>query len=281
MKARFGFVIPLCLLTAGLTFTATPTATAQNVAAQKMSPPNVLEVIVEYVKPGQDGSPHEKTESAFVQAMRDSKVGWHYFGMNALTGRLRAVFFVPYSSFADWEKGIDAVHNDSALASALDSASIADGALLEGIQTSVYHFRDDLSLRPGAEPGTHYFEATIFRVRSGHEKDWDTVVKMYKDAYEKNIPGSHWDMFQEMYGADSGNMFVLISPMKSLSEIDNNMMNDKKLADAVGPDQMQKMRDLATATADVVQSNLLAINPKMSYAPDAWTKSDPAFWNQQ
>lgn len=278
MKARFGSVVPLCLLFASCSFTAVPAATAQS-QSDRLQPPNVLEVIVEYVKPGQAGTPHQKTEGAFAQAMRDAKWQSRYLGMNALTGRLRAVFFVPYNSFGDWQKDTDAQQKNTTLAAALDSATIADGALLEGVQTSVYHFRPDMSLRPGANHA-HYFEATIFRVHSGHEKDWDTVVKMYKDAYEKNVPDAHWDMFEEMYGTDSGNMFVLLTPMRSLDEVDNNMMNDKKIADAVGPEQMGKMRDLATATADIVQSNLLAIDPKMSYPPDQWTQADPDFWNQ-
>jgi hypothetical protein len=103
---------------------------------------------------------------------------------------------------------------------------------------------------------------------------------MYKDAYEKNIPDAHWDMFQQMYGVDSANSYVLIVPMNSLAEVDNNMMHDKKIADAIGHDQMQKMEDLASATADVVQSNLLAIDPKMSYPPDEWVQGDPDFWNK-
>jgi hypothetical protein len=278
MKARFSAAVPLCLLFAACSITIAPKASAQGQSAQ-MQPPNVLEVIVEYVKPGQAGTPHQKTEGAFAQAMRDAKWQSRYLGMNALTGRLRAVFFVPYNSFADWQKDNDAQRQNTTLASALDSATIADGALLEGVQTSVFHFRPDMSLRPGANRA-HYFEATIFHVHPGHEKDWDTVVKMYKDAFEKNAADAHWDMFEEMYGSDSGNTFVLLTPMRGLDEVDTNMLNDKKIADAVGPEQMAKMRDLASATADVVQSNLLAIDPKMSYPPDQWTQADPDFWNQ-
>jgi hypothetical protein len=281
MKQRFGPTVPLCLLFAGLCFTPAVTAAAQNQSAQTMSPPKILEVIVEYVKPGQAGTPHQKTEGAFAQAMRDAKWQTRYLGTNALTGRQRAVFFVGYNSFADWQKDNDAQQKNTSLAAALDSATIADGALLQDVETNVLHFREDMSLRPGAAPGTRYFEATIFRIHSGHEKDWDTVVKMYKDAFEKNAPDAHWDMFEQMYGVDSGNTFVLFTPMKSLDEVDTNMMNDKKIADAVGPEQMQKMRDLASATADIVRSNLLAIDPKMSYPPDEWTKGDPSFWNQK
>lgn len=281
MKARFGAVVPLCLLFASSSFIAGPAAFAQNQSAQELGPPNILEVIVEYIKPGQAGSPHQKTEGAFVQAMRDAKWQTHYLGMNALTGRLRAVFFVGYNSFADWQKDNDAQQKNTSLAAALDSATVADGALLQDVQTSVLHFRKDMSLRTGGAPGARYFEATIFHVHPGHRKDWDTVVKMYKDAFEKNIPDAHWAMFEQMYGTNSENTFVLITPMKSLDEVDNNMMNDKKLADAIGPEQMQKMRDLAAATADVEQSNLLALDPKMSYPPPSWVKADPSFWNQK
>jgi hypothetical protein len=154
--------------------------------------------------------------------------------MNALTGSSRAVFFVPYDSFAAWGNDNEATMKNTSLSNALDSASAADGALLENIQTSVYHFRDDLSLRPGAAPGhLRYFDITVFHVRSGHEKDWDTVVKMYRDAYQK-LPDSHWDMFEKMYGEGSGNTFIVVTPTKSLGEIDQNMLNDKKVHDLVG-----------------------------------------------
>jgi hypothetical protein len=68
MKHRFAFAVPLCLVFAGLSFTAVPATQAQDQAGQVSAPPNVLEVITEYVKPGQTGSAHEKTEAAFVQA---------------------------------------------------------------------------------------------------------------------------------------------------------------------------------------------------------------------
>lgn len=281
MKYRFGSVVPLCVVAAMLSLTGTVTAIAQNQASNVTPPPKVLEVIVEYLRPGQSGTPHQKTEAAFAQAMRDAKWQQHYLGTDALTGRSRAVFFIGYDSFADWEKDTQATMKNASLSGALDQATVADGALLQDIQTSVYRWRDDLSLRPGADlPHTRYFDVTIFRVKPGHEKDWDTVVKMYRDGYEK-IPDSHWDMFEKMYGTDSAGTFVLITPMKSLTEVDEGMANDKKLADAVGPEQMQKMQSLAFATADVVESHLLAINPKMSYVGDDIEKGDPSFWGQR
>lgn len=281
MKDRFGFAVPLCLLFAGLSLIPTPTAPAQDQAGQVTPPPKVLLITVEYLKPGQNGSTHEKTEGAFVQSFRDAKWPTHYLGMNALTGRNRAVFFVPYDSFADWEKDNIATAKNASLSSSLDSAGVADGALLSDVTNSVYRWRDDMSLNPGADVGhLRYFDIIVFRVHPGHEKDWDAVVKMYKDGYQK-VPGAHWDMFEKMYGDDSANVFLLVIPRKSLAEVDADMGNDKKLHDAVGDEQMQKMLTLDASTFDVVSSVLLAVNPKMSYPTDDWAKEDPAFWNPQ
>lgn len=281
MKDRFGYAVPLCLLFAGLCSAPAPLALAQDQAGQVTPPPKVLLITTEYLKPGQSGNAHEKTETAFVQAFRDAKWPTHYLGMNALTGRNRAVFFVPYDSFADWEKDNRATAKNTSLASALDSAGVADGELLSDSTNSVFHLREDMSLNPGADVGhTHYFDVLVFHVHMGHEKDWETVVKMYRDAYQK-IPGAHWDMFEKMYGDDSGNTFIIITPRKSLGEIDDEMGNDKKVHDIVGDDQMQKMLALDAATFDPPTSILLAVNPKMSYPRDEWAKEDPDFWGQQ
>ncbi|MGC2163134.1 MAG: hypothetical protein WA634_14575, partial [Silvibacterium sp.] len=159
MKYRFGSAVPLCLLFAGLTLTFAPTVSAQEPASGVTPPPPVLEVIVEYVRPGQTGTPHDKTESAFVQSMRDAKWPTHYIGMNALSGKAHAVFYVGYNSFADWEKDNAATAKNTSLAAALDSATIADGALLQSTETNVFAFRSDLSLHPGADLGrTRFFQ---------------------------------------------------------------------------------------------------------------------------
>lgn len=279
MKHRFGFVVPLCLLFAALTLFAAPRTQAQQ-QSNVMTPPNVLEIIVEYVKPGMAGSPHDKTESAFVQAMRNAKSPAHYLGMNALTGQSRAVFFVPYGSFADWEKDNIATARNPTLSAALDTATIADGKLLSKYQTTVFRFRSDLSLRPGADVGrTRYFDFTLFHVRPGHMAEFEQLAKMYADALKNNL-NAHWDAFQEMYGADGSDTVIVVTPRKSMKEIDVQVTDDAKLDSTLTKEQSKQMGDLAAASILSSWSTLDAINPTMSYPTDTWTQEDPAFWNQ-
>ena len=270
----------LCLLLTGLAITASA-ASAQDQSAGTASPPKVLQIIVESLKPGQGGSPHIKSESAFVQAFKAADWQTHYFGMDALSGPSRAVFFVPYDSFEAWQKDLDATAANPTFSAAIDSATVADGALLNAYETSVYLYREDFSLRaPVPMDHFHYIEIALFRIRSGHDKEWEELVKTYIAAIQK-IPEVHWAMFQKMYGTESGSRFIVVTPMKSMAEVDQAVLGGKAFEKAVGEEQMKKWRDLTAAAVESVESNIFAVNPKMSYPFDSWIKADPTFWNQR
>ena len=279
MKKLFGLSAGLSLALTGFILTG-PAASAQDQPGMA-SPPKVLEIIVEGLKPGQGGSPHIKTESAFVQAFKAADWSTHYIGMDALTGPSRAVFFVPYGSFEAWQKDLDATMKNSTLSAALDSATIADGALLSSYETSAYVLRDDLSLRaPVPMDHFHYVEITLFTIRPGHGKDWEDLVKMYIAAYQK-IPNAHWATFEKMYGTDSGSRYIAVTPMKSMAEVDQEMLDDKSFASTVSSEERQKMRELTASTIESISSSIYAVNPKMSYPFDAWVKADSTFWTPQ
>ena len=280
MRKLFGSLAGLCLVFTGLTFTAPATAYAQDQAASTTPPPKVLQIIMESLKPGQGGNPHVKTESAFVKAMTDANWPTHYFGSDALTGRSRAVFFVGYDSFDAWQKDMDATMKNTSLAAALDSATVADGALLEAYETSIYTYREDLSLRgPIDIPHMRYMDITIFNVRPGHEKDFEDLAKMYMAAFQK-IPHAHWATFEKMYGSQpSGSRFISVTPIKSLAEVDQEMIDGSGFEKSMSADELKKLRDLTASSIESTESHLFAFNPKMSYEP-TWANADP-FWSQK
>lgn len=252
-------------------------------AAQENSPgnasiPKVLQITREFVKPGKAGMAHDKAEDAFVDAMRRAKWPTYYLGMNSLSGKSRALFLTWYDSFEAWQKDGDATQKNAALSSALDRASMADGELLESIDQGVFYFRDEMSLRPRPDLSQmRYLEAIVFHVRPGKDKEWDQVVKMFKEGYEKAVPGAHWGMFEEVYGGDGGTFLMLIAH-KSLSEIDQGFAEDKQFEAALGEDGMKKLDELYAASVASDQEQLFAFNPHMSYVKDEWIKADPGFW---
>lgn len=274
MKRLTGFLLGICLLFSG----------AATVAAQQMSdgvtpPPKVLQIIVEYLKPGKSGSLHQATEAGFVQAFQAANWPTHYLAVDSLTGAPRSLFLVGYDSFAAWEKDVMATEKNAALSAALDRAGIADGELLESSQSNALVYREDYSLRaPVNIPLMRYFEIERFKIRPGHEKEWDTLVKMYVSGYEKTIPDAHWAMYQSVYGTNNGGVYVLFNPMKSAAEVDQNLIGSKKFMAAMGEDWMKKAGELAASCVEESQNNLFMFNPKMSYVSDQWIKADPSFW---
>jgi hypothetical protein len=125
-----------------------------------------------------------------------------------------------------------------------------------------------------------YFQITMVRVRPGHGEDWDALVKMHNSVYG-GLPNAHWAVFEKWYGAGSGDEYIIITPMKSLAEVDQRRAASEQLRSSMSADQKKKMADLAASAIGPVQTNLFLFDPKMSYAPDSWTKADPDFWGQK
>jgi hypothetical protein len=275
MKTLRGFSARMCLVVTGLV-TGLGVAAAQEMPP---GPPKVLVIQREMLKPGRAGNTHLKTESAFVQAMTAAKWPTHYFAAESQSGVSRALFFIGYPSFAAWEKDNADQAKNVTLTAAFDRASLADGEQLTEFSTGVYVYRDEMSLRAAVDiPHMRYFEISQFRVRPGHEKDWSDLVKMYQGGFEKAVPNAHWAVFESMFGTENGGLYLVITPMRSLAELDERQGDWKKFEAAMGESGMKKLSELSAACLASTQTNLHQFNPKMSYPPEEWIKADPDFW---
>jgi len=260
------------LLTAGIS----GIALGQDKPAGKM-PPKVLTVFREYTKPGKAGTAHEKTESMFIQAMKQANWPTHYLAVESLSGQSRALFLTGYDSFAAWEKDTLATQKNTALMAALDHASAVDGELLSETDSAALAFREEYSLRPEVDIAhMRYFEISRFQVKQGHDKDWDEIVKLVTAAYKK-IPDVHWAAYSAVYGFPD-TTYIIFNPMKSAAEIDKNFAAGKGFEEAMGEEGMKKLAELSAAAIESSQTNLFAFNPRMSYPADEWVKADPEFW---
>jgi hypothetical protein len=241
-------------------------------------PPKVLSIFREFLKPGRGGSPHEKAESAFVQAFARAKWPTHYLTVTSISGKPRALFLTGYDSFEAWEKDVKSVEKNSMLAAALDRAAIADGDLLSDADATELVYSEEYSFHAPVDiPHMRYFEISLFQVRPGHRKEWDEAVKLVMKAYEK-IPDTHWATYEVMYGQQGRPTYVVFTPLKSAVEIDRAFGQSKQFMEAMGEDGMKRLSELEVAAIESNQTNLFAFSPKMSYVPDEWAKADPEFW---
>lgn len=250
---------------------------AQQAMEATHHPPKVLVIVREWMKPGKAGSQHEKTESMFPAAFAAAKWPQHYLAMDSLSGAPRSLFLVGYESFEAWEKDTMATQKNATLAAALDRASVADGDMLSGSETNVMVYRPDLSHNPGVDiPHMRYFELSLFKVRPGHSAEWKELVKTYQDGY-KDMPDAHWAVYESQYGQLGGGIYLVVTPLKSASEVDKSFGDMKKFSDTLGEEGMKKLSALSASCLESEQTNLFMFNPKLSYVGDDWKKAD-SFW---
>jgi hypothetical protein len=273
MKKIMGLMLGLALMLGAVSIAA-----AQEMASGVTPPPKVLVIEREFLKPGKMGSVHERSESAFVQAFTRAKWPTHYFALDSMSGKPRSLFLIGYDSFDAWEKDYQAMQKNPALAAAMDRAGLADGELQSDADQSVLTYSEEYSLRaPVKIAQMRMFEISLYRVRSGHRKDWDQLLKLVLAAYEK-VPDAHWAAYELRYGQQEGTTYALFSPLKSAAEIDRESAQDREFVAAMGPDGMKKLGELEEAAIESSQTNLFMFNPRMSYVSEDWVKADPQFW---
>jgi hypothetical protein len=253
-----GLMLGTCLLVLGAV------AVAQEKA--EMGPPKILTVTREWTKPGRNGTSHEKTESAFVQAMAHAKSPTHYLAVDSVSGKPRSLFLTGFDSFEAWEKDARATEKNATLSTALDRANVADGDLLAATDQAALMLRPELSFRTDIDiPHMRYFEISHIHLHPGHDKGCE------------KMPECHWAMYQVVYGLEDDS-YVIFNPMKSAAEIDHSFAQQKTFADTLGEKGMQKLAELSAATIESSETNLFVFNPRMSYTSEEWIKADPDFW---
>ena len=277
LRRSFGVIAGLCLCAGG--FTGAVVSAAAQQSASELPPPKVLVAVVEELKPGKGGAVHEKTESAYHRALKENKSNTHYLALNAISGPPRALFLYRYDSFAAMEKQHMADYSNSTLATALDTADVADGDLLANQSFSVYSYREEMSNPvPTDMAKMRYMDITRITIKPGHRVEWEEYMKLNKAAILKVKPNSRWTTYQSEYGWQNGGVFLIIRPLRSMDEVDTRIADVPKIREAAG--DLKHMAELSAAAIESSQRNLFAFDPQMSYLPDDWAKSD-SFWQKK
>ena len=224
MKVISPVVLGLSLAVAGSTLAAAQDASSTSTL------PKILQFTIEYTKPYKGGAAHDKTESAFIAAEEKAKFPVYYVAMNSQSGKARALFMTHYDTFAEWEKDNKIVDGNPTLAGGLERAGLADGELLDEVDSVVYTYDEALSFHPHSDLDKHrVYQISVFHVRPGKQKEWREVVKMVKDAHEKAGTSAHWGMYEIAFGAPDGT-FIALTGDPSMSAIDLGYSEDKKLS---------------------------------------------------
>ncbi len=239
--------------------------------------PKVLVMQRESVKVGKDFA-HMKNEAAYVRAATAAKSPDHYLATTTLSGPSEAWFLVGFDSYAEWEKA--QAYDNSAKVTALTGPIMekdADFVSESNAVIATYNDKWSYNIANTDLPHMRYFEVETIHLRPGHDKDWDSLISLFKTAAAKANLDEHDFFYEAHYGAPDGTIYIFI-PRKSLAELDHGDAVGKQFNEALGEDGQKKWAQLIETTVSSASVTLMQFSPEMSYAPDDWVKADPSYW---
>ena len=262
--------IPMGLAALSLATTAVP-------QEQPPSPPKILSIYREQVKPGKAGA-HEKTETAWAQAFAKANTPVHYIAMTSVTGSSEAWFLQGRENFASIQAEEEAMDANAAAGAELEAIAARDGELLEGSSHVVAIYREDLSYNADRSiPKMRFFDVLTMRVKPGHANDFEAATRLIADSHEKMKMDEHWAVFQVVSGAPDGT-FLIFEALESLSEWDKLFeMHGKKFREGFGEDNWSRLRDLTREAVEYSKDQVFRLNPMMSVPSAEFVAADP-FW---
>jgi hypothetical protein len=253
------------------------TATLAQGQALPASQPPLLTIYREQVKVGR-GAEHERIEAGWPAAFAKAKSPNYYLAAISLTGAQEAWFLAPFASNAAYADELKLQSSDTALAAALARLARADAEVLNDSRTIQAMARTDLS--HGAFPDltkVRFWEITIFRVRPGHESEFEAAAKVYGAATDRAATGFSYRVYQIMAGMP-GPTFLVFTSVESYAQFDAVMANGQKTMQSFTADEQATMQKFSTDALINSETNRFALNPTMSYVSAETRATDPAFW---
>jgi hypothetical protein len=239
--------------------------------------PTILTIYREEIKYGHS-SEHETTEAGWPAAYAKAKSPYTYLAISSITGPGEVWFLAPY---ADYKAMGDAMKQDQAdplLAAELARLAKADAEHVGNARAVHLIGRPDLS--NGAYPDiakARFFEVTIFRVRSGHESEFEDLAKVFKAAYQRAAPELSYRMYQVTAGMP-GPTYMVFSSFPVMSELDKNAMNEVTVMRSLSADEQRALATFSREGMINSETQRFAVNGRMSYVDDATVRQDPNFW---
>ena len=64
------------------------------------------------------------------------------------------------------------------------------------------------------------------------------------------MPAAHWATYESQFDENNGGLWLIITPMRTLDEVDNAMGDGKKFLVALSPANQKRVQDLAAAAIE-------------------------------
>jgi hypothetical protein len=241
------------------------------------SQPNIITIVREEVKLGRDAD-HAKLEAGWPAAYEKAKSPDFYLAMTSMTGAPEAWYITPYASHAAIGDGLKRDDGDAVLTAEITRLRRADADMINGVRVIQARARADLS--SGAYPDLakqRFFEVTWFRVRPGHEQQFEAAGKAYGAAAKRAGVNAAYRVYEVVAGVP-GPTYLVLSSVGSYSELDQAMTDDAKTMKGFNTEEGMAMQKFMLEGVVNLETQRFRVDPVQSYVPKETRAQDPAFW---
>lgn len=253
---------------------------AAGALAQNSSPPQVLRIVRQTIKPGA-AAEHEKTGANVARGVARARYPANFLALSALSGVPETWIIESHDSFASVEAASTFIENTPAVKWWLGQSEAQSGSNLAEVRRLLAIFRPDLSYLSDQfaqnMPKMRYMSVVLVRLLPARDSDFAGAVHMVKEAYEKSGSDQPLVVYQIISGAP-GPSYLFFAPMVSLKAMDDAPARGKAMRDALGEDNAAKALKTSAEVTAASESFLFALNPRLSYVSKEFAAVDPDFW---
>ena len=241
------------------------------------SQPSLITIVREEVKVGR-AAEHARIEAGWPAAYERAKSPDYYLAMVSMTGASEAWYISPYASHAAIGESMKRESADPVLTAELARLARADGEVLNALRTIHAMARPDLSM--GAYPDLarqRFWEITTFRVRPGHEQEFDAAAKAYIAAAQRSAPVTSFRVYEIIAGGLTPT-YLIFGSITAYAQFDDMMANGMKTMQGATAEERAALQKFSTDGMLNAETNRFRLDPQQSYVSRETRATDPAFW---
>jgi hypothetical protein len=252
-----------------------------NVALSQELPrtqPKLLTMWREEVKIGH-ADEHAKHEAGFVAAFEKAKSPYYYLALTSLTGPSEAWYIIPWDSYAAIADSMKREAKDPVLSAELSRLALADAKYLDGLRILQAHARAELSA--GEFPDlakARFFSITVYRVRPGHEPQFEAAATAYGAARARVAPKHGFRVYQIVAGLPSPT-FLIFSSVEKYEDFDATTAAHQATLKALTAEEESVRQKFQTEGVISSEMNRFKLDPTQSYVSKETRATDPEFWS--
>jgi len=241
------------------------------------SQPSLVTIVREEVKVGR-AAEHGRIEAGWPAAYARANSPDYYLAMISMTGQSEAWYISPYANHAAIGESMKREAADPVLTAELARLSRVDAEVLNATRTIHAMARPDLSM--GAYPDLarqRFWEITTFRVRPGHEQEFDAAAKAYIAAAQRSAPATSFRTYEIIAGGLTPT-YLIFGSITAFGQFDDMLANGMKTMQGATAEERAALQKFSTDGMLNAETNRFRLDPQQSYVSREVRATDPAFW---